>query len=443
MKDNPKQPKGGFNKVYSKIEQAFVRVFRFFSDWIDRILFNERYAKLIAVCLATILSVIVHSGSEDSIFTNSLKSAKDLSGIPVVTNISQSAFEIIDLPEKVDVTITGEASDVQYSAQQSSNYQVLANLQDLGEGTHEIELQPINFPRKVDVSVRPSTVIVTVRKKISRSFSLGYEFINTNSMDRTYSLSPPVLSQNEVIVRASEERMAEIAYVKALIDVTGKKADFEQEVDIVAYNQQGEKIDVDIVPNRVIAKVRVSSPHKEVPIKVEFTGDLPKGMAIDTYTLDHPTLTLYGDQATLDAINEVVVSVPLTGVEAGMTSKSVTVPIMLPHGTFVRGESATLEIEITFSEADSKVVEVPIEFLNWADQMHLDTVQEYQAKVRVTGSKDAIAAFKVSDISVKADMSDIEKSGVFTVQLKVHSNDNTLFVSLEKTAVDIKVRKGD
>lgn len=433
-----------FKRTYDNVENGFVKVFRFISNWVDRILFSDRYGKLVAVSLATIICVIVNTGVEGNIFTNNMKSAVELEGISVVTNISDSTYEVENLPETVSVTITGETNDVQNAMQQKANYQVLANLSELGEGTHEVKLEPINFSSKVNVTVQPNVVVVTVRKKVSRSFNLGYEFINTNKMDKIYSLSTPELAQNEVIVRASEERLEEVAYVKALIDVSGVKADFEQEATIVAYNQKGETLDVDILPSKINAKVNVSSPHKEVPIVVKFTGDLPDGRAVSAYEQDKKTVVLYGSQEVLSNIDEITVQVPLTQVTQDMETKRVTVPLMLPTGTAVKGDSVTITVDVTFGKAETKTINnVPVEFVNWNPGLQLASDMPFTINVKVKGMKEQIESIKASDIKVVADMQEYGFIGIYDVSLTIQQANPMVQYSMDNDVLEIEIIEGE
>lgn len=440
MPDSLNKKSESFKKTYNNVENVFMRAFRFVSDWIDRVLFNDKYSKVIAVCLALILFVIVNGGEDANIFTNTMKSAVDLDGVQVVTNISDSTYEVIDLPETVDVTVTGDTSDVQYAAQQKGNYKVLANLSDLGEGTHKVELEPLNFSNKVDVVVKPSVAVVTVKKKVSRSFNLGYDFINTNKIDKIYTLSTPTFEQNDVIVRASEDRMNEIAYVKALIDVEGKKANFEQEVEIVAYSQSGDKLDVDILPSKVSVYVEVASSNKQVPIDIEFTGELPEDIAIDAYTLDNEKVTLYAAQDVLDDIESIKVSVPLTNITSDTKSKSVTVPIVLPSGTAVKEDSITVKIDVTFDEVQTKTISnVSVNFINWQNGLSLSS-DKPRVKVTLKGTKSTLKNITSSDIKVVADMKEYLSSGTKDLPLTIMNKQNIIEYELSEQTIQVEIK---
>lgn len=430
-----------FKRAYSSAEQGFINVFRFISNWIDRILFNERFGKLIAVCIATIICVIVNTSSRGNIFSNNMLSAVDLKGIEVVSDISDSVYEVSDLPETVDVTITGDTSDVQYASQQADRYQVLANLADLGEGTHEITFEPLNFSSKVDVNIKPNTAIVTIRKKISRSFTLGYDFINTNQMDKIYSLATPIFSQNEVSVRASEATMSEISYVKALIDVDGVKADFEQEAKIVAYNHQGEQVKVDILPETVNVMVSVTSPRKSVPIRIVPKGTIPDDKAIESYVLDNDNITIYAPEDILDGISNVDVVIPVTKIKEDTT---ITIPIKLPSGVN-KGNITKVNVKLKLAKKESRTIDnISIAYKNINEGLKARTANGVESfSVKIEGAKSLIDSIKASDIEIIADLSDYTSIGDYSVQLSVKGKNKLATYILANDEVEIVLNKGE
>ena len=428
-----------FKRTYGNVENTFLKGFRFVSNWIERILFNERYGKLVALSLATLICVIVQSGADGNIFTNYMKQAIELKDVGVTTNISPNIYEVEGLPKTVNVTVSGDTNDVQYASQQQSNYRVSANLAELGEGTYEVELEPLNFSDRVSVTVEPNVVVVSVKRKTTRSFTLGYEYTNTNKIDNIYTLSPPELSQNDVLIRASEERMNEIAYVKALIDVSDQKADFEVGANIVAYSQTGELLDVDIIPSQITAKVKVTSHHKTIPLEVEFTGKLPDNMAIESYELDKESVTLYGAQEILDEISKLTISVPLTNITEEITTKSITVPLKLPSDTSVKADSLTLKVDVKFNSAENRSFnDIPIKFANIPENLNVKNSTEYKTSIELKGIKSIIEEMKSSDFEIIADLEDCA-AGTCEVQLNVKKKNILVLYTIEDEIIKVEL----
>lgn len=430
-----------FKKTYASVENSFVKTFRAFSAWIDFVLFNQRFAKLVALCLAVVLYLVINGPDKgSSIFVSNVRQVVTLDNVSVTSNISSSVYEVTGLPETVTVNVMGDNADVQFASQQKDSYQVLADLEVFGEGTHEITLEPVNFSDNVDVTIQPSTALVTIKKKISRSFTIGYDFINTNKLDKIYSLAEPEFSQNEVIVKASEDTISKISFVKALIDVDGIKADFEQDAKLVAYDQEGNPVNVDILPETVTAKVSVTTPHKEVPIEIIPEGKMKDGLAIESYTLDHSSITIYAPQSVLDNVDKVSISVPVTRITK---DTKITMPVMLPAGVST-GSINKVSISLKVGEETTTTIDnVAIVYKNLDNNLKYLLGDDVSATTSVTvkGAKSVLDTIKAEDITVTMDLEGYNKPMSGEVPLTVSGKNKLAIYSLKNASLKITLEE--
>lgn len=267
-----------FAKTYANVENQIGKFFRWLSGWLDKLLFNQKHGKLVALVLA-LFFYIAMSGGEDLFKTDEI--SKSLGKLKVEQRISTEIYEVNNLPDEVEVTAIGDISDIKNM--KSQNIKIVANMTDLTEGTHDVTLEVENAPNRVKIIVEPSNATVTIKKKVIKRFSVGFDYVNRSSMNNRYDLSEPELEQGEVFVRASKDTLDKIAYVKALIKVDADTTkDFEQQATIVAYDQDGNKMDnVDIIPGDMKAKVKVTSPSKDVKLTLVPTGNVPDNKAIE------------------------------------------------------------------------------------------------------------------------------------------------------------------
>lgn len=430
-----------FKKTYASVENTFIKAFRSFSTWVDFVLFNQKFAKLVALCLALVCYLVINGPDKgSSIFVSNVRQVVTLDNVSVTSNISSSVYEVTGLPETVTVNVMGDNADVQFASQQKDSYQVLADLEVFGEGTHEITLEPVNFSDNVDVTIQPSTALVTIKKKISRSFTIGYDFINTNKLDKIYSLAEPEFSQNEVIVKASEDTIAKISFVKALIDVDGIKADFEQDAKLVAYDQEGNPVDVDILPETVTAKVSVTTPHKEVPIEIIPEGKMKDGLAIESYTLDHSSITIYAPQSVLDSVDKVSISVPVTRITK---DTKITMPVMLPAGVST-GNINKVSISLKIGEETTTTIDnVAIVYKNLDNNLKYLLGDDVSATTSVTvkGAKSVLDTIKAEDITVTMDLEGYNKPMSGEVPLTVSGTNKLAYYSLKNASLKITLEE--
>ena len=392
-------------RTYEKMEDFLFRVLRAFSTFLDKVLFNEKYSKVVSLALAVLLYAIVNYNALSTSFQSSLRYSKTLSDVTVLAKYNSDTFEISGLPEKVDVILTGDAANVT-SAANAENGTVICDLDGLTEGEHEIKLTTEGYGNNVNVVVNPTNVNVVMKKKTTRQFDISYDFINQDKMEQIYSAGTPEFEYTKINVRASKDTLDSIAFVKALIDVSGQSADFEQDAVLVAYDSSGKPVNADIVPNTVHVKVPVTSPNKSVNIQVQVSGEVPDGKAIDSITLDQQTVTIYGSETTLANIDQVVVTL-----DAGTLTKDSTVlrPIVLPAGV-TSATNTQVTMNITLADAEEKTIDdIPINVIN--NNKHYKASQpdnKTTTSVTVKGTKNNIDKLAADDINVYIDMKDVQ-----------------------------------
>lgn len=421
---------------YEKLESALSKVIRFFSVFLDKVLFNNRHSKLVALILALLMYAGVNYNTVQSIYTSTLKSSRSVADVPVTVNVNSDTFEVNGVPDTANITITGDATTVT-SAANSKDGKVIADLEGLTEGTHEIRLTTEGYGNNVNVVVDPSTVVVTLSKKITKQFDISYDFINQAKMEDIYSVGTPEFDYTKVNVRASSKTLDSIAFVKALIDVSGQTADFEQNAKLVAYDSDGNPVNADIIPNEVHVKVPVTSPSKDVPIHVQVSGEVPDGNAIKSITLDQQTVTIYGTDSVLadiDAINVVLDATSLT------KDSTVLRPIVLPSGVSSASVSQ-VTMNVTLAKSSSRTIDnVPIHVRNNVNRYKASQPDnKTTVSVTVTGAKENIDKITADDINVYIDMKDAVP-GLQTFELKVDQpTDGLISYALKDTSYELNV----
>ena len=407
---------------YEPMEMMLARIIRFFSTFLDKVLFNNRHSKLVALLLAVLMYVGVNYSSVRSIYTSTLRSSRSIFDVPVMINVNSDTFEVTGVPSTANITITGDATTVTTAAN-SQDGKVLVDLDGLTEGTHEVRLTTEGYGSGVNVVVDPSTIVVNLSRKITKQFDISYDFINQSKMEDIYSPGTPVFDYTKVNVRASAKTLDSIAFVKALIDVSDQTADFEQNARLIAYDSNGNPVNADIIPDQVHVVVPVTNPSKSVPVNVQVSGEVPDGKAISSITLDQQTVTIYGAENVLADIDNITVTL-----DASTLTKDSTVlrPISLPSGVSSASVSQ-ITMNVTLDKSTTRTIDnVPIHVRN--------NVNHYKASqpdnittvsVEVHGAQQNIEAITADMINVYLDMEDATP-GLQTFELKVEQPTNGL-----------------
>lgn len=428
-----------FARTYANIENSVAKFFRWLSGWLDKLLFNQKHGKLVAFIFALMFFAMVNLGNDKTNLFDTSNQTIEIKDIPVSVVVSDQAYEVTGLPEKVNANIVGELSDLQLVKSQG-NYQVVADLSDFTEGTHEVTLMPKNISSRVKVNLDPPIANVTIKKKISKRFNLGYDFVNTSKMDNIYALGEPEFEQGEVVVRASEDTISQIAFVKALIDVSGVNADFETEAQLVAYDQSGKIVKVDIMPKTMKAKVGVTTPNKNVPITVIPIGTVPNGKAIADCKLDNQAVTIYGPQNILDKINELPISIPASTLTSDM---SIPMPIVLPNGVTMASLKG-VNIDIKLEDAVTReITDVPVLWKNKADDLIMTPVRDSDSKttVVVRGAQKVIDSITAADLEVYVDLEKVTEAGTQSYPLRVTGKNKLATYELKNATIELIITK--
>ena len=139
-----------------------LKLIRWFSTMIDRTLFNTRHAKLVSLTLAIMMWFVVNASSVATLYTP-MTYSKDRNGVTITAKYNTDTFELSGLPSTADITISGDTTSVNNAI--NSRGTVVADLEGLTEGTHQVKLTAEGYGDSVSVKIDPSNVIITLKKK--------------------------------------------------------------------------------------------------------------------------------------------------------------------------------------------------------------------------------------------------------------------------------------
>lgn len=369
-------------------------------------------------------------------------SAEVLYGQKVEAIYNSEDYVVEGLPETVDVTLIGRKVDL-YLAKQLSSTNISVDLTGLKEGTHkEVKLNYETAVNSVKYKLDPSTVNINIYPKVSENRNLTIDVINENKLDKKLSISNVSIDKKKVVIKGAEHILEEVATVKALVDVSKIKEQKVgvqelEEVSLVAYDSNGEIIDVEIVPGKVKANISIESPNKEVPIKVVPEGEVLFGKAISSMVSEVTKVTVYAEQEVLDNIEYVPVTIDVKNLDK---NKDYNVKIKKPDGVNELSVDKT-RVTITLGNEESKEInDVYIETINLDSNYKVVAIGEDSNKttVIVKGTKEVIDAIDSSSIKATIDLSDY-KEGDYEVPVLVEGTDSKATYTSKISKVKIRI----
>lgn len=362
---------------------------------------------------------------------------------PISATYNEEAYTIEGLPKTVDITLIGRKSDV-YLAKQLPTNDITVDLTGLKPGVHKVNLKYKKALSSVEYKLDPSVATIVIYEKVSQEKEVNYEVINKDKIDSKLMVEDVSLSVDKVYIKANEAKINEVASVKALIDlkklVDSKVGEQElKDVKLVAYDSNGKKVNVEIVPTKVDAVIKITSPQKEVPIRV-----IPKnynkivfGKAISNITTDVSKVTIYGDSSKLDKITYIPVYVDVGDLKE---DKKYSISISRPSG--VRAIS-TNSVNVFVSLADEftkEINDIYLEYENLGDNLVVQAVDQNSTKVNVSvkGVQKVLADLDPATIKAYVDLKGLGV-GQHEIPVKVSGSDLRAKYSSKTTKVTLRI----
>ncbi len=372
--------------------------------------------------------------------------AERLYGESVSAIYNEEAYVVEGIPKTADVVLIGNKSNI-YLAKQYPAKGISLDLRELSVGTHRVPLKYSQSFSFVDYTIDPSYVTVVIYDKVSSTREVGYELLHRESLDSKLDITDVTLSKTEITIKGNEKTLNKVGYVKALIDLSNlvnPKAGTTtiKNCNIVAYDDAGKVVDVEILPESVEATLTLTSSSKTVPIKVmpEENTSLALGYAIASLTPSSNSIEIYGSEENLAKVEYVPVYVDISGVSENQTY---TVNIKKPNG--VRDVSIkTITVNLTVTkESQTEVQDIRIIHENLADGLVVMTMNEKDVKtsVIVKGSETAIKELDASKITATIDLAKYTTPGEWEVDVKVSGEDVRLSYEPKTTKVKVIIRK--
>lgn len=384
------------------------------------------------VFLSLIIAIVFCVYVNNHVNTVIDSAAEVLSGQKVEATYNKEAYVIEGIPETADVTLIGRTVDL-YLAKQLSTGKVTVDLSNLSVGTHKVELSYKNSINSVNYKLDPSSITVNVYSKVSATKNVTVDVINKDKLEDKLSIQSVTLDKDEVIIKGTDDEKSihninKVATVKALVDVSKivkpeagvNKID---KVKLVAYDEDGNVVDVEIVPETVSATVNIESYSAEAKIKVVPKGTLAFGKAISSINSSVDVVNIYGDEETVNKYKDSYIPVEID-VSNLSSNKNFTVVIPKPNGIREISEK-TITVSVSVGTEEVKEInDVKIDAINLGPNLKAGAVGANSSKttVIVKGTKEVLDSIDASSVKAVVDLSGLGE-GEHSVNVEASGDD--------------------
>lgn len=423
-------------KAILAISDKFSKSGKYIENWLSR----SNTLLFISLFFAIVLYIAV---DQKKISMNE-SSAEVLRDVPVVAEYNRESYVIEGLPEKVDVTLIGGRSDL-YFAKQSGTQNIVVDLSDLKIGTHKIQIDYTQDFSSIEYSVNPSMATIIIYQKESATKNITYDLLNQDKLDEKKVIDGVTLSTSEVIVKGPKYKLEKVAIVKALVDI--EKLPTQDvgtqtisEVDLIAYDKEGNIVNVEIVPETISAEITIKSPSKDVPIKIVPKGDVAFGYAIKSIEASDTKVTVWGTSESLADLKYIEVEVNVSDIK---TDQQYKLEVNKPSGVRFMSLS-TITVNLTLdASADRELNNVGLIWKNLNEskyQVKASSEEDTNVTVILKGVSSVIEQINASDVTAYLDLAGY-KEGEYEVEVKVEGTDNRVEYIAKTKKVKVKITK--
>ncbi|MFD1019115.1 CdaR family protein [Thalassobacillus hwangdonensis] len=410
----------------------------------DKWLRSPWFVRVISLMIAVLLWMSANLDSDttsDALLLNDGNNDLEvLSNIPLDLRYDDEQFTITGVPQYVNVTLEGPTSAMTPHVRQK-NFEVFIDLEDIDEpGTYQVNVQHSGISNRLNVTLDPATLEVTVTERTSADFDVSVDFINDQNLIENYTVGEPTVEPGQVTITGSQDLVNRVALVKAMVDVTNVTESIDQiEAPVKVYDSQGNELNVLVDPNRVDVSVPIDLPTATVPIEVQTTGELPDGYALGSVTPNTQEVTITGPQTVLDEIE----SISDLEVDISELTETTTVDVDIPLPDGVQSvEPETVQVEVVVTEAEQAEetidnIEVGVDNLQDGQTIDFLNPEDQLIEVVLKGDPEALEQVTAEDLQAFIDVDGLE-SGEHEVPIQLETPENVeAQVSTENATVRI------
>lgn len=397
----------------------------FRSKWFIRII-----SLAFAILLYITVSVDGNTSQSDPRYTPSkADEIETVEDVPVDIRIDKNKYVVNGVPETIKVRLEGAASILRPTARQKS-FNVYVDLEKLGEGEHNVEIQLGQLPKGLTAFIEPKEIKVTIEERASKDFNVRMDYINQEKLPKDYELGDFEISPSRVKITSSQSVIDQVAIVKVYVDVYGIKESInKREVRVNVYDRDGNELDVRVEPENVVASVKLHNPSKKVPVKTPTKGTSPEGFKLTSIKANVETVEVFAKTDVLDTINEL--STEEIDLSTVKESGPIDTKLILPESAKTVEGNLQVIVEV---EQTKTIKNVPIQVENLGSEQNIQFAQpnEPVMDVVVKGNARDISVLTTEGIRAVVDVKGLE-AGTHEVPIIIQEPDKVKVTSKLET----------
>ena len=353
---------------------------------------------------------------------------------------------MLDMDEIPTVTITvyGRRSDLLNLDQEDIEVTVdLSRIQEAGEYELEYTVTLPDSSSTTELAVSEYTtesVTVTVVEQVSRTIEVKGIW-NGEVAEGNYLAEQLVMEPSEITISGPQELVDSVSYAQVVLERTNLSESVTEELEytLVDYNGEpvySEKITCDV---ETITTTQPIVLTKELQLTVTYIAGGGATEDDVTTTIEPSSITISGDQTTLDGIN----SISLGTIDLGEVTGTMeyTFSVLIPNDAKNLSEVTEATVTVTvkgLETADFRIPQTSFEMINVPEEFDISFVTQY-LQVTVRGTPETVALLQSNNIRVVADLTSVNSVGQQAVPVTVYIDGYTDVGALGEYTVYVTV----
>lgn len=409
------------------------------NDWLNKPWVIRVISLILALLLFTIISFDNQDQRGDALRLDLFSSSQEtqvVDDVPVNVEMDDR-YVVSGVPDTATVTLEGTVSVVQSTATQR-NFDVFVDLEGLEPGTHSVPLQYEGISDRLEVSIDPEEIEVTIEEKATADFEVTADYTNEELLAPGYELEEATIEPGTVSITSSKSVIDRISVVKAFVDVEGIEESVEiEDVQVRVYDSEGNELSARVEPETVNVTINVDNPSAMVPVQIETTGSTPDDVEVTSITPETEEVEVFAAESDLDDITEIVTeAIDLSTVTE---DSSIEVELRRPDTVrLIRPNTITINIEVDQQvEETYEDVAITIEDVDSAYTASFVDPENGAVDITATGFESVLNDIDGSDFTLRVDASNLPP-GEHDVPVEVDAP-NDIDASLANETVIIQI----
>lgn len=326
-----------------------------------------------------------------------------------------------NVPTQVRVSLEAPSSVMDSMAASENAVQALVDVAGLESGSHDlmvqVQINPTFHPVRRG-NVIPELVEITLEPLLTRSYQVNLDLTGDPAVG--YQKGRLITEPSSVTVSGAASLVTQIEQVGAALDISGATETVEQNIPLVAVNQQGEPVSgVTITPASatVTQPIFLQGGYRNVIVRVETIGQPENGYKLTNITVSPLNVVVFSSDPQL--VNDLPGYVETEPVDLTRAVDDIDsyVAIRLPEGVTLVGDQFVL-VQVSIAAIEGSLrMSLPI-IPTGLLPIHAALISPETVDVILSGPVPILDEMTNEDVRVVVDVSDLDV-GIYQLEPQV------------------------